>query len=124
MEEQNKIKAANTIANWWRNIYNFKTQIWGESMLENYCYNDDGFIDNDSRDSYDDNFLSIEEKLMEKKFSDNYDTDYRFDDEDRFYDFNQKYEVFGSILSATEYSDYVCANTPYDDSDFPNVQVY
>ena len=66
MEEQNKIKAANTIANWWRNIYNFKTQIWGESMLENYCYNDD------SRDSYDDNFLTIEEKLMEKKFSDYY----------------------------------------------------
>ena len=119
MEEQNKIKAANTIANWWRNIYNFKTQIWGESMLENYCYNDD-----DSRDSYDDNFLSIEEKLMEKNFSDNYDTDYRFDDEDRFYDFNQKYEIFGSVLSATEYSDYVCANTPYDDSDFPNVHVY
>ena len=118
MEEQNKIKAANTIAKWWRNIYNYKTQIWGESMLENCCYNDD------SRDSYDDNFLSIEEKLMEKKFSDNYDTDYRFDDEDRFYDFNQKYEVFGSVLSATEYSDYVCANTPYDDSDFPNVQVY
>ena len=122
MEQQNKIKAANIIASWWKKIYDYKTHIWGESMIDNYCYEDnfDGMGNTDALDYV----LNKEERLMSKKYSNDNQTDYRFDDEDRFYDFNQKYEVFGSILSATEYSDYVCANTPYDDSDFPNVQVY
>ena len=122
MDQQKKIKAANIIANWWKKIYDYKTQIWGESMIDNYCYADnfDGMGNTDALDY----ILNKEERLMSKKYSCDNQTDYRFDDEDRFYDHNQQYEIFGSIMTGSEYSDYVCANTPWDNEDFPNVQVY
>ena len=40
MENQNEIKAANIIASWWKKIYDYKTQLWGESMIDNYCFED------------------------------------------------------------------------------------
>ncbi len=122
MENQNEIKAANIIASWWKKIYDYKTQLWGESMIDNYCFEDnyDGMGNTDELDYV----ILKEERLMSQKYSDQHGTDYRFDDEDRFYDHNQQYDIFGSTMTASEYSDYVCANTPYEDEDFPNVQVY
>ena len=82
MENQNEIKAANIIASWWKKIYDYRTQLWGESMLDNYCFEDnyEGMGNTDDLDYV----ISKEERLMSQKYSDQHGTDYRFDDEDRF----------------------------------------
>ena len=109
-----RIEASNKIKKWWSGIKRKRTLEWGERMESLYD-------DLDAYNGYTDNFAYLDnadiQEYIEESLVNKLGTQYKYDNEGRFYDHNQEYEIFGSKLSATEYSDYVCANTPSDEDD-------
>ena len=100
-----RYNSAKKIQTWWRNI---KEKEWGEILSNEY-----------DSDHYLEHYLEHDlESYIINSLMNESDTDYKYDEEGRFYDHDKTYDIFGATLTAREYSDYVCANTRDDCRDY------